>query len=174
MSPVAKLLRLLPLLALGSAFAISPRDPEIYFSRSDPVEQVIVRQIDGAKKSIHMLMYAFTDDKFSAALLRAARRGVDVKIVFDKSQTEEKHSLGDDLLEKLGPTRVEFRTGKGRGIMHEKMAIYDGTEVSLGSFNWTDNARDNNWENIIFLHDPQLALACEREFQRVWSSKEPK
>ena len=163
--------RLLCLLA-ALPFAAAGNEPELYFSRSDPVEQKIIREIDCARQSIHLLIYSFTDGKLAAALLRAVGRGVDVKIVFDKSQTQEKHSLADEMLQKLGAKRVEFRTGKGRGIMHEKMAVYDSAEVSLGSFNWTDNARDNNWENIIFFSDPRLATACEHEFQRVWNTRE--
>lgn len=162
-------LPLLALLALLSFIRAAAAD-EILFSRSDLVENRLIREIDGARKSVHVLIYSFTDDRLEAALLRAAQRGVDVKIVFDKSQTQERHSLADEMLTKLGPKRVEFRTGKGRGIMHEKMAVYDGATISLGSFNWTDNARDNNWENIIFVSDAALAARCEREFQRVWSS----
>lgn len=143
---------------------------ELYFSRSDPVEKILVNEINRATKSIHLLMYSFTDDALAGALIQAQRRGVDVKIVFDRSQTFEKHSLANFALEKLGPSRVEFRTGKGRGIMHEKMAIYDSVDVSLGSFNWTENARDNNWENLEIIHDTKIAATCEREFQRVWNS----
>ena len=143
---------------------------ELYFSRSDPVEKILVQEIARATKSIHLLMYSFTDDALAGALVQAQRRGVDVKIVFDRSQTFEKHSLANFILEKLGPSRCEFRTGKGRGIMHEKMAIYDDADVSMGSFNWTDNARDNNWENLDIIHDAKIAASCEREFQRLWSS----
>ena len=143
---------------------------ELYFSRSDPVEKVLVQEIEHARKSIHVLMYSFTDDALAAALQKAAQRGVDVKIVFDHGQTFEKHSLAGMMLDKLGPERIEFRSGKGRGIMHEKMAVYDGADVSLGSFNWTDSARDNNWENLDIIHDSKLAANCELEFNRVWSS----
>ena len=69
---------------------------------------------------------------------------------------------------------VDHGAGKGRGVMHEKMAIYDGLTVSLGSYNWTDNARDNNWENLILLRDAAIAARCTAEFQRVWNSPAPK
>ena len=157
------------LISLATAAAVRAGE-ELYFSRSDPVEKILIHEITCATKSIHLLMYSFTDDALAGALVQAQRRGVDVKIVFDRSQTFEKHSLANFVLEKLGSSRVEFRTGKGRGIMHEKMAIYDSADVSLGSFNWTDNARDNNWENLEIIHDAKIAATCEREFQRVWSS----
>lgn len=160
---------LLLLTCVATAFAFP--DPEVYFSQTDAVEQVLVRRIDAARRSIHLLIYAITDDNLADALVAASKRGVDVKIVCDKSQSSEKHSLAASLLDRLGAGRVRLRTGKGRGIMHEKMAVYDEAEVTLGSFNWTDSARDNNWENLIVLHDPKLAANCEHEFQRVWANE---
>ncbi|MBI5423249.1 MAG: DUF1669 domain-containing protein [Opitutae bacterium] len=149
-------------------------DPQIYFSRSDPVASIIVREINSAKKSIHLLMYSFTDQEIADALVAATKRGVDVRIAFDRSQGEEKNSLSDELVEALGPKRVVYRYGKGRGIMHEKMAICDGLTVMLGSYNWTNNAKANNWENLIVLRDAKIAAECTAEFTRVWQSPEPK
>jgi len=149
-------------------------EPEVYFSRSDPVANVILREINSAKKSIYLLMYSFTDQEIANALIAASKRGVDVRIAFDKSQGEEKSSLSDEMVEALGPKRAVYRYGKGRGIMHEKMAIYDGLTVTLGSYNWTNNAKANNWENLIVLRDAKIAAECTAEFTRVWQSPEPK
>lgn len=160
---------------LALTLAVAQADePQVYFSRSDPVAKVLAREIDAAQKTIHVLIYSLTDSALMEALVRAADRGVDVKIVLDKSQSEGNSSLADTMITRLGEKRVQIRTGKGRGIMHEKMAIYDGLTVTLGSFNWTANARDNNWENLIVLRDARLAANCEREFQRVWASPPPK
>ena len=35
--------------------------------------------------------------------------------------------------------------------MHHKVAIYDGSVVQTGSFNWTDNASCCSWENALFI-----------------------
>jgi phosphatidylserine/phosphatidylglycerophosphate/cardiolipin synthase-like enzyme len=157
-----------------TAVAAAGIEPQLYFSRSDPVAKILIREIDAAQKSIHLLIYSLTDDDVANALIRAAKRKVDVRIVMDKSQSGGKNSLDELLITGLGAKNVELRTGKGRGIMHEKMAIYDGLTVTLGSYNWTDSARDYNWENLIVLRDAQLAAKCETEFQRVWSSPPPK
>lgn len=149
-------------------------DPEIYFSRSDPVANVIIREINSAKKSIHLLMYALTDADIANALVAASKRGVDVRIVFDRTQGSERNSLSDELIVQLGPKRAVYRYGKGRGVMHEKMAVFDGMTVTLGSYNWTNNAKANNWENLIVLRDARLAAECTAEFVRVWQSPEPK
>lgn len=149
-------------------------DPEIYFSRSDPVAKIVAREIGAAKKSILVLMYSFTDAELASALVSAANRGVDVRLVFDRTQGEERNSVTDDLLAQLGPKRVVFRSGKGRGVMHQKMAIFDGLTVTLGSYNWTNNARLNNWENLIVVRDARVATECTQEFLRLWQMPEPK
>ncbi|MDP1580799.1 MAG: phospholipase D-like domain-containing protein [Candidatus Didemnitutus sp.] len=148
-------------------------DPQIYFSRKDPVSQVLVREISAARKTIYVMMYSFTDAELADALVSASNRGVDVRIVFDRTQSSEKNSITTGLVEKLGSKKVVFRSGKGRGVMHQKMAIYDGLTVTLGSYNWTNNAKNNNWENLIVLRDAKIATECTQEFQRIWNSPAP-
>lgn len=149
-------------------------EPQIYFSRSAPVSQVISREITAAQKSIHVMMYSFTDKDLAAALIEASMRGVDVRVIIDRNQSSERNSVSSTLVEALGPDRVVFRTGRGRGVMHQKLAIFDGLTVSLGSYNWTANAKANNWENIIVLRDARIAAECQAEFRRVWDSPAPK
>ena len=149
-------------------------DPQIYFSRKDPVAKVLVREIHAAQKSIHVLMYSITDKELGDALVAAAARGVDVRIVLDRTQSAERNSIASDLAERLGPERVVFRTGKGRGVMHQKLAVYDGMTVTLGSYNWTNNAKANNWENLLVLRDARVAEESLQEFRRIWLSPEPK
>lgn len=117
-----------------------------------------------------LCVYAATDESLAKALVRSAERGLDVHIAIDCTQAAGTESVSDLLLEKFGPQRVVFRTGKGLGVMQEKMAIFDDLTVTLGRFNWTDNARDNNWENMIVIRDATLAARCLGEFQRVWNS----
>lgn len=154
--------------------AVWATDPEIYFSRSDPVAKVISREITTARQSIHVMMYSFTDKDLAAALIEASMRGVDVRIIVDRNQSSERNSVSSTLLDALGPERVVFRTGRGRGVMHQKVAVFDNLTVTLGSYNWTANAKANNWENLVVLRDAKIAAECLAEFQRVWDSPAPK
>lgn len=149
-------------------------DPEVYFSRSDPVAKVVTREITAARKTIRVLMYSFTDKDLAAALIEASMRGVDVRIIIDRNQSSERNSVSSTLVDALGADRVVFRSGKGRGVMHQKLAVYDGLTVTLGSYNWTANARNNNWENLVVLRDARVAAECLEEFQRIWDSPAPK
>ena len=79
-------------LTLATARAV---EPQVFFSRSDPVAKILVREIDAAHKSIHLLIYSLTDDGLADALVRASKRGVDVRIAMDRSQSEGNSSLAD-------------------------------------------------------------------------------
>ncbi len=149
-------------------------EPQIYFSRSDPVAQVVSREITSARKSIHVMMYSFTDKDLAAALIEASMRGVEVRVIIDRNQSSERNSVSSTLVDALGDQRVVFRSGRGRGVMHQKVAIFDGLTVTLGSYNWTANAKANNWENLIVLRDAKVAAECLAEFQRIWDSPAPK
>lgn len=162
---------LLCFLLVSAAWAA---DLQVYFSRSDPVSKVLAREITAAQKTIYVTMYSFTDKDLAAALIEASMRGVDVRIVIDRNQSSERNSVSSTLRDALGPKRVVFRSGKGRGVMHEKMAIFDGLTVTLGSYNWTANAKNNNWENLVVLRDARIAAECLAEFRSIWDSPEPK
>ncbi|MFP4321814.1 MAG: phospholipase D-like domain-containing protein, partial [Anaerolineales bacterium] len=48
--------------------------------------------------------------------------------------------------------------------MHHKVFIIDDEIVVLGSFNFSNSARDNNNENLLIVHDPAIASAFISEF----------
>jgi phosphatidylserine/phosphatidylglycerophosphate/cardiolipin synthase-like enzyme len=52
--------------------------------------------------------------------------------------------------------------------MHHKVIILDNKTVILGSFNFTRNADEANDENILFIHDRDVAAAFRSEFDRVY------
>lgn len=52
--------------------------------------------------------------------------------------------------------------------MHHKVFILDREIVIFGSFNFSNNAADNNDENIVIVHDPDFASFYIEEFELVW------
>jgi phosphatidylserine/phosphatidylglycerophosphate/cardiolipin synthase-like enzyme len=139
---------------------------QILFADEGTPRDAILREINLAKTSIHLLMYSFTDGVIAQKLVDAKNRGVEVQVVLDNTQEKGKHSEGDFLVAQ--GVSVTISRGQNRnGIMHNKLAIFDGKTTLTGSYNWTDNARDNNHENLVILDDPGVATEAEKEFQRV-------
>ena len=76
----------------GSLDAPSSATYEVAFSPSKQSEDAILRFIMEAKKSVHVAAYSFTSKEIAQALLDAKARGVDVRVVVDKSQASGKYS----------------------------------------------------------------------------------
>jgi phosphatidylserine/phosphatidylglycerophosphate/cardiolipin synthase-like enzyme len=52
--------------------------------------------------------------------------------------------------------------------MHHKVFIVDGKTVILGSFNFSQNAEEENDENLLIIDDIPLAQTFAAEFARVY------
>ena len=154
-----------PVFAQQSGSATSSPIISAYFSPDGGVRDKIIAKINLTKTSIRLAIYSFTSGEIAWALEQAKSRGVDIAIVADGGQSSGKNSEINYLISKGIP--VKLLKGKGRGIMHNKFAIFDGKEVVTGSYNWTENAEKNNYENAIFIADPQVAQSYSAEFDRL-------
>lgn len=54
---------------------------EVAFSPSEGSEQLVIKVVDSAKSELRILAYSFTSVPSVSALLRAKKRGVDVRLV---------------------------------------------------------------------------------------------
>ncbi len=141
---------------------------EIHFSPKGGCADTVVYWIGRANQSVHVLMYIFTLQNVAEALISAHDRGVEVKIVFDKSQGS---SYSQQAL--LNAAGIEVRNDTNpNGIMHNKVAIIDNRIVITGSFNWTNSAENNNNENLIVIDSVDAASRYESEFQNIWSQSQ--
>src|SRR5204863_3198495 len=87
------------------------------------------------------------------ALVEAARRGVKVEVILDKSQRSERYSSADFLARAGIPVRIDAI----HAIAHNKVMVLDGETVITGSFNFTRVAEEKNAENLLIIHDSALA-----------------
>lgn len=160
--------RALVVVCLLASLASSGVAAEVYFSPDGGVRDQIIKRINHAQVSIDIAMYGFSSGDIAQALAAAQHRGVKVRVIRDRTQSSEK---GDEnsFLSNAG-IALEIRRGKGRGIMHDKFAVFDGKEIFTGSYNWTENAERNNYENALFVEDLSLANAYQAEFNRIWGS----
>jgi len=135
----------------------------VYFSPRGGAAQQVIYWIGRANRSVHILIYSFTLDGIGDAVLQAYRRGVEVQIVFEKSQVSKFSEYF-----RLRAAGVSVRNDTNAGLMHDKVAVIDGYVVLTGSFNWTASAEEDNNENLIVVRSAGLAAAYEQQFQRIW------
>lgn len=136
---------------------------ETYFAPEDSVMERIVAIVSGARQSIRFLAFSFTDGELAATLLERSSAGVLVEGVFESRGASSEHSQFD-LLRDAGLS--VWRDGNP-ATMHHKLFVVDGSTVILGSFNFTGNADRSNDENIVVIHDWEVAARYLDEFDRI-------
>jgi phosphatidylserine/phosphatidylglycerophosphate/cardiolipin synthase-like enzyme len=136
--------------------------------------------VSAAKTSVHVCAYEFTKVNATQplidAIVAAARRGVEVKAIFDDSSTIETQENANTLaaVKAAGAKTVEWHPPFG--LMHDKLLIVDGKTVEVGSFNYSSLAATlsgsiGNDENFLIVHDnAAVASAFDAEFASLWTT----
>jgi phosphatidylserine/phosphatidylglycerophosphate/cardiolipin synthase-like enzyme len=81
---------------------------EVAFSPSEGSEPLVIKVIDSARRELRVLSYSFTSAPVTAALLRAKKRGVDVRLVAD-----QKNNVSED---RSGKARAALSAQVNAGI----------------------------------------------------------
>jgi len=152
----------------ASAEPLSYDSLQVYFSPQGGCQQAIVGEIGKADKTLDIAMFSFTNREIANAVTAARDRGVEVRVVLDESQAKNKYSKKNYFLNK--GFSIRLASGLGRGIMHHKFAVIDSQVVITGSFNWTANAEENNFENLLVIYSPVLAMKYADEFQKIYGT----
>lgn len=139
---------------------------EAYFSPDGGVARRIIKAIDSSASSIDLAIFDLTSQDIKSALERAKNRGVKIRIAADSRQAKGAHSVIQTLIDEGFNIRIVH--GIGRGIMHNKFAVFDGKLLVTGSYNWTYNAEHNNYENAIFISDPETIKKYQQDFNTIW------
>ena len=82
---------------------------EVAFSPSGGATDLVVKTISEARQSIRVAAYSFTSKPISEALLEAHKRGVDVRVVADKSQATARYTAVTFLANMGVPVRLDYR-----------------------------------------------------------------
>lgn len=132
------------------------------FSPEGHCTDKIVTAINAAQSSIFVMAFSFTSPEIAGALVEAHKRGVEVKVLIDKSQLKEKYSQLPFLVKKGIPTFIDSATG----IAHNKVILLDKHLTLTGSFNFTRAAESKNAENVLLIDDPSLAQLYQDNWER--------
>jgi len=162
-------------LMAGGVVAAQTCSVQSYFVSPDVdgvIETAIIQAIDGARKSIDIALFSFTDDQLGSAVVRAARRGVTVRVILGAGQD----TVWGGEYGKLVSAGIPVVIATSTGLFHHKFAVADGNLVITGSYDWSDTADKENYENEVFIYCAVLTAAqtaAERytnEFNRLWTA----
>lgn len=119
------------------------------FSPDGDGERLVVHAIESAKQQILVQAYGFSNKAIIKALIDAHRRGVDVRIILDKSNETAKYSGATTVYNAGIPTYIDDKVA----IAHNKVMIIDQKSIITGSFNFTTSAQTRNAENVNFIQN---------------------
>lgn len=160
-----------------SAQAAGATTSENHYSPTEDLERFDVEEIDRAQRTIDIAMYAFTDRYIAEALVRAAHRGVAVRIYRDHEQyhDEQRHAAehggmsSTNMFRGEGQIHIRVKSNGERNLMHLKAYVVDGGLLRDGSANWSNAGLKNQDNNAHFTNDRAQVQRFADDFQEIWS-----
>lgn len=149
---------------------------EVYFTAPRPrghppsgssgrLDERLVAAIDSTRRTLDVAIYDLELENVTEALLRAQKRGVQVRLVTDSDNTAA------TAIQKLRAGGVSV-VDDGRGaIMHHKFVVFDGEAVWTGSWNFTprDTFQHNN--HAVLIRAPAVAANYAAEFEKMFTGR---
>ncbi|BAW02834.1 phosphatidylserine/phosphatidylglycerophosphate/cardiolipin synthase [Thermus thermophilus] len=151
------------------AFALEGVEGVAYFSPRGGrlAREALLKRLSEAQREVLVAAFVLTDREVLEALLRARRRGAEVKVLLETRNLEASREEG--LLE----GGLEVRQDANPYTMHHKIMVLDGTYVVTGSYNFSARAYGVNNENLLVLKSPSLAERYRKEVLRLWEAGSP-
>lgn len=144
---------------------------EVAFSPNNGATKTIVKAINEAKETIIVSAYSFTSKEIAEALLAAKNRGVQIKLILDRSQVSQKYSSSTFFTNQGFDLRIDIK----HAIYHDKVMVIDEKNVITGSFNFTKAAENKNAENVlVFRNNPELAKLYAQDWWFNWYQAVPR
>ena len=115
-------------------------------------------------------MYSFIYEPIAEAIIRAKNRGVKIRILMDKVQSQGKYSKYEFFLN----NEIAIIQDKHAGIMHNKIAIMDEEILFTDSYNWSKSAEERNQENLLeFIDEEEIIKIYQERLDYLWEFNEP-
>lgn len=156
------------------------------------VRDILIQNINSAKKSIYLSLNHFNIRPVSDALIEAVKRGVDVRLAVDNQEykarpnnlemspqfVEDWNKLNKNI---VPPVRVKYYSHEPSArfwlLNHHKFALFDyeipeKTVLLSGSYNLSKNAEQNQFDNLVLYKTEKyrnLYLSFYNEFENLWN-----
>lgn len=157
---------------LGTGFRSAPKPvtAPVRAAFDRECEAQVLGAIRQAKSEILVSIYTLTRRSITGALASAAGRGVTVRVKYNVSAGDEKEGMEDAIkfLRKRNVECIAVRMGR-EGLMHHKFVVVDRKCVVTGSYNYTTQASARNFENVVVIDSPEIAVQFAAEFELIAS-----
>lgn len=138
---------------------------ETCFAPEDKCADQLIVLIRQAQQNIRFMAFSFTHPGIGKAVIDRAKAGVLVQGIFETRGSETNTSE----LERMKRQKLDVWQDGNPYTLHHKVFILDEKTVVMGSFNFTDNADQSNDENMLIIHNADIASQFLAEFNRVYA-----
>ncbi|MCP1305945.1 phospholipase D family nuclease [Paenibacillus tyrfis] len=130
-------------------------------------EKILIDVINSAKETLDVAIHSITHPDIVAAIRDAKKRGVAVRVITDKTQSEGKTQ--GEALKILGSAGIPMKINSHSGLMHLKVTIADKKVVTTGSYNYSKAASTTNDEVLVVIREEGAAKTFSDEFEKMWN-----
>jgi len=137
----------------------------------DDTAQPILDAIDGAKKSLRVKMFLFSDPALLDAVTKAKRRGVKVQVMLNPARRSGE-TENEETARKLKAAKIEVLNSSPEfDVTHEKSMVVDGDAAFVKSLNWvTRNLTETRDYAVVTTHSAEVDEIVEC-FEADWNRK---
>ena len=139
---------------------------EVLFSPRGSIKDAIIKNIISSKGTIDVTAFTFTAGDIAEALYQAKERGVQIRVIIDQTQDAKRYPVLEFLKEE--GFNLQFLKGNIGGSMNNAFAIFDDKLLVTGSYTWTEYAEKFNYENAIFIDEPDVVEKYKKEFESLY------
>lgn len=163
-----------------------------FSEEADAGHGYLITLMDGARTSLRLRMFGFTDRPLAEALLAAHKRGVDCWLIEDHLQAcgaPAKAIIAFLVAGGFPPEHICITTDTHGGYMHEKCLLVDDAAdipdgqfpdvetaraagypvVATGSTNWSHSAFYEQSNHLLILPGKAFAALCRRQFDELFT-----
>ena len=108
------------------------------------------------------MLFTMTDKTITNFLVLKHYNKTQISTIFEKSLITKYSSF-----HKLDFHEIPSKKDKNPGKLHHKVIIIDNSTVITGSFNPSQNADNNNDENMLIIHNKKIAEKYLNEFNKI-------
>lgn len=137
---------------------------DVYF---DNIESVVTNNLLLATKSVKICVAWINFDTYGDLFKNLLKNGINVEIIINNDFINNRYAEIINSLKAHGAKIHMVSMPTKRNYMHHKFCIVDERFIMSGSFNWTTNANQNNFENLFKTDDMGVILKFKNEFNSI-------
>jgi phosphatidylserine/phosphatidylglycerophosphate/cardiolipin synthase-like enzyme len=148
--------------------------------RENTIKSAILEMIEKARRNVYVAVYDFSDRDIEKALIKAYRRGIDVKVLLEPKDKMKKYGayipanlpnimVAKALFDEGIPVKW-FASADSKRELHMKTIVSDGKQLITGSSNFTTQSFTTFVETGVYIEGGPAPLKMEKIFSGDWQN----